>query len=122
MSEKILVHESRDLGTDRRVVQKQLQLGLALSFVLMAVGFLLAFFTAGERVESRGYRLDEFLGGAQNSAATLMFAGVLVLALTPPLRVLMLTFLWGREKDWKFVVISVIVMITLLVSVWLGGA
>jgi uncharacterized membrane protein len=51
----------------------------------------------------------------------LMGAGVLLLGLTPVFRVLMLIFLWYREKDWKFAIIALIVFSTLMVSISLGG-
>lgn len=51
----------------------------------------------------------------------LLGIGVLILALTPAIRVITLTILWAREKDWKFVGISVVVILALIISVALGG-
>jgi len=46
--------------------------------------------------------------------------GVLVLALTPALRVLAVMLIWWRERDWRFVGVAVAVVATLAVGLMLG--
>jgi len=47
----------------------------------------------------------------------LMGAGVVVLALTPVARVLVLIGLWVRERDWRFVAVAGVVLVVLGVAV-----
>lgn len=63
----------------------------------------------------------ELLSESLTLGDRLLGIGVLVLALTPAIRVITLTILWTREKDWKFVGVSVMVIIALIISVSLGG-
>jgi uncharacterized membrane protein len=56
-----------------------------------------------------------------SSGNRLMGLGVLFLGLTPVLRVAMLIYLWCRERDWKFAAVALVVFITLLISISLGG-
>jgi len=50
----------------------------------------------------------------------LMAIGVLALALTPVLRVTSLIVLWALERDWRFVGVAVVVLLTLAASLVLG--
>jgi uncharacterized membrane protein len=49
-----------------------------------------------------------------------MAIGVLVLALTPIVRVAALVFIWVRERDWRFVAVAAFVMTMLVVSILAG--
>ena len=49
-----------------------------------------------------------------------MALGVLVLAATPLFRVLALVVLWTRERDWRFVVVALLVVATLSMAIVVG--
>jgi uncharacterized membrane protein len=51
----------------------------------------------------------------------LMGCGILALALTPAARVLILLGLWARERDWRFVAVAGVVVVTLAIAVAVGG-
>jgi uncharacterized membrane protein len=107
------------LATDRKVVQFLLRSGLGLSVILMFVGLVISL-SSGETTPTPVEMKNIFAPGI-SLGNHLMGAGVLLLGLTPVLRVLMLVYLWYREKDWKFAIIALIVFVTLMVSISLGG-
>ena len=51
----------------------------------------------------------------------LLGLGVLALAMTPALRVVTLLYLWGKEKDYRFMLVAAVVMVTLALSIFLGA-
>jgi uncharacterized membrane protein len=111
--------ESSALATDRKVVQFLLRAGLALSVVLMLLGLVISL-SSGETTPTPVEMKALFSPGI-SLGNHLMGGGVLLLGLTPVLRVLMLVYLWYREKDWKFAIIALIVFATLMVSISLGS-
>ncbi len=111
--------ESSALATDRKIVQFLLRAGLWLSVVLMLLG-LVTSLGSGETTPTP-VEMKALFAPCISPGNHLMGAGVLLLGLTPVLRVLMLVYLWYREKDWKFAIIALIVFATLMVSISLGG-
>lgn len=104
---------------DRDAVQWLLRGGLALAVVLMTVGFAVRL-AAGETA-APGVSLTQVLRGDASRGDWLMGLGALVLGLTPGLRVLTLLVLWTRERDWRFVGVAALVVVTLAVSLALGA-
>lgn len=90
-----------------------------ISMVLMMAGLIVNISTG--HIESVSVPMFGLFSDSLALGDRLLGIGVLVLALTPALRVVTLTILWTREKDWKFVGISVLVIIALIISVTLGG-
>lgn len=103
---------------DRDVVQWLLRSGLALAVGLMAVGFVVRA-VSGEAA-APGVSLKQVLSGDASRGDWLMGLGALVLGLTPGFRVLTLLVLWTRERDWRFVAVAALVVVTLTVSLLLG--
>lgn len=61
-----------------------------------------------------------FAGLAQGSPLAIIALGLLVLLATPVLRVLVSIFAFAVERDWRYTVITTIVLVILLVSFFLG--
>jgi hypothetical protein len=100
----------------RRFVQRLLRSGLALSFGLMATGFVAKLAQGAHDAPAvRLFRLGHGPG-----ADTIMAVGVLVLALTPALRVLSLIVLWTRERDWRYVRVAIVVLLVLVAAALVG--
>jgi uncharacterized membrane protein len=92
-----------------------LRIGLGLSVILFASGLLVRLASGVDDAPSaRAWHLDGDLG------LMLSTLGVTVLALTPALRVLALVVLWWRERDWRFVAVSLAVVLTLATGVLVG--
>ena len=100
-----------------------LRVGVFTSSVLMAAGLLLAALQPAQTASEYSPTLKELLrglvSGELNSASgspafTLLFAGLLVLMLTPFLRVLAALFAFLAEKDWRFVGIAAVVFFILV--------
>lgn len=104
---------------DRDAVQWLLRGGLALAVGVMAAGFAVRL-AAGE-TSAPAVSVTQVLRGEAARGDWLMGLGALVLGLTPGLRVLTLLVLWTRERDWRFVGVAALVVVTLAVSLALGA-
>lgn len=104
-------------------MSRVLRFGVTLSSLLMAAGLLIASLqsaplpmpernpTLGELIRQLGS--GQLLGTSGSSAITLMFAGLVLLMLTPSLRVITTLVVFRAEKDWKFVGIATLVFLLL---------
>ena len=121
MSTEILT--AREKSDIERVVEhwvgRVLRLGVLGSASLMIAGLLLAWFTTGSiqppsENPSPGEVLRNLFAGSLDPA-TLIFAGLLVLMLTPFVRVLTAAVGFAVEKDKPFVAVALVVF-TMLVG------
>jgi len=111
----------KDSGTHHLVerwVGRTLRFGVWTSAGLMVAGLLLAWLSAGSlRLPSEnptpGEVFRSLLAGSLDPV-TLMFAGLLLLMLTPFLRVLTAAAGFAAEKDRRFVVVALVVFAMLL--------
>ena len=112
-----------------RWTSRVLRLGVWVSASLMIIGLLLATISPSAVVPlstnpSLG-NLAERMFSTTVDPVTLMFAGLVMLMLTPVLRVMTAIFGFAVERDWRFVVVSSIVMLMLageiIYSVFLKG-
>ncbi|MDR0898830.1 MAG: DUF1634 domain-containing protein [Lactobacillaceae bacterium] len=80
-----------------------LRIGAGIAFTLMGIGLV--------------------LGVIGNALSTpFMMYGVLVLIVTPTIRVIASIFMFAKDKDYKFVWITVIVLLILVVAFLIGKA
>lgn len=103
---------------DSLLVQRLLQTGLACAAVLMAAGLVVQL-ASGARI-SMPVRMVELTYASIPIGERLMGIGILVLAFTPVLRVVMLAGLWIRERDWRFVLVALSVVLTLGLAIAAG--
>ena len=108
----------QELATERDLVTNLLRGGLALSTLLMLAGVIVSL--ASGHVRPIAVSMDDLFRGGLSLGERLMGTGILVLAATPAFRVIALLFLWIRERDWRFVIVAAIVIITLSLSIILG--
>jgi uncharacterized membrane protein len=104
---------------ERRDVQWLLRIGLASAAALMLAGLLAAMLGGplpGTAWEPRGV-----LTAGQALSVRLSGLGILVLAATPAFRVVTLIALWVRERDWKYVVVGIVVAVVLSLAIAAGG-
>ncbi len=90
-----------------------LKLGIWVSAGLMVLGLLMGYAGILPLILTGGNpRLEElareFFSRSLN-ATTLMYGGLVILMVTPVLRVLTAIVGFGAEKDWKFVCVSCVV-------------
>ena len=109
--------EQYEVALIRHLVQWLLRIGLAISVILMTVGFGVKLATGDQR--SASVRLFE-LGQSMRTGDRLMAVGILVLAATPALRVVSLVVLWAWERDWRFVTVALVVVLTLASAIAIG--
>jgi uncharacterized membrane protein len=103
---------------DRRLVQWILRTGLAIALVLFVVGIGVDVATGVN--DAPAVALSEILT-IPLVGERLMALGVLVLGLTPGVRVLVLLVLWTRERDYLFAAVAAIVVVLLVCAAALGG-
>jgi uncharacterized membrane protein len=100
-------------------VGKLLRAGVTISFIVLLIGLLVAA-VRGEpagappsinELPSALYRID---------AAVVLGIGVIVLILTPVVRVVATIFIFGRERNRTFVAVAAIVLFNLTLGFLLG--
>lgn len=102
----------------RRFIQVLLRASLAGSVSLMLVG-LVIWVAGGQRTAPPTTPSELF--GTLEVGHRLMLAGLLLLAITPALRVMALLVLWARERAWRFAGTAALVLLVLGVALWAGG-
>jgi uncharacterized membrane protein len=100
-----------------RFVQWVLRLGLALSCVLLAAGLAIALAT-GQHVAAP-LRLHHILSDG-TVADRVIALGLLLLAMTPVVRVLSLVVIYALERDRKFVIVALAVVAVLTAAILSG--
>jgi uncharacterized membrane protein len=112
-----------------RWTSRVLRLGVWVSASLMIFGLLLATMYPSSIVPlsinpSLGNLAERMLSDTFDPL-TLMFTGLVVLMLTPVLRVITAVFGFAIERDWRFVVVSSVVLFLLVseivYSLFVGG-
>ncbi len=98
-----------------RVPQLVMRVGLAVAFALMVVG-IVWHLIAGAPIEPMRLRA---LGDA-DAAAQVLTAGVLVLAVTPAVQLVVLAVDWWRRGDRRYALVAVAVLVVLAGGVLLG--
>jgi uncharacterized membrane protein len=101
-----------------RYVQWVLRVGLFGSVVAMTIGLSIHLASGAE--DAPAVRLWALFQHTSDAGLALTAIGILMLALTPVFRVLVLVPLWWRERDYRFVAVALAVLATLALSVVLG--
>jgi uncharacterized membrane protein len=110
-----LVDRASSEINNRRAIKILLQSGLFLSTMLMFSGVFLSFYQGHSQILK--LEMGQLFSPTTPLADRFLVWGIFTLALTPVLRVLALIVLWLRERDWKFVAISIFVFGALLYSI-----
>lgn len=108
----------------QRLMGRVLRVGVALSSFLMALGLLIGALQATpipmpNRNPTLGELLSQILSGqlfsmTGSSAITLMFTGLVVLMLTPFIRVATALVIFWKEHDRRFTNIALVVLLMLM--------
>jgi uncharacterized membrane protein len=112
--------------TTELVISVVLRGGVLLSAAIITLGTALFFWRAltghGGAAESAfPHTLGDTLAGVgAGSPAAIIVLGLLVLLATPLLRIIVSAATFARERDWRYVAITLVVLAILLVSFALG--
>jgi len=106
-----------DSHAAHRFVQWVLRLGLAISCVMLAIGVAIALAT-GEHVAAP-IRLHHLLSEGTVADRVIGF-GLLLLAMTPVVRVLSLVVIYAIERDRKFSLVAIVVVVVLAAAILSG--
>lgn len=102
--------------------------GVIASLVLEVIGLVLFYQTYGQLgishdktlfIQGRNFFtfvFDQVRGNNEGAALRFMTLGIVVLLLTPYLRVVLSAFYFGREKNYKYVIITLFVLVVLTLS------
>lgn len=102
----------------RHIVGRVLRAGLVVASLLMVAGVLGKALTTDASTPALELRR---LLTPPTAADGLLSGGVLVLAATPFVRVLVLAAVWARIRDWRFVITAGVVLALLVAATLLGG-
>jgi len=101
-----------------KFIAKILQIGVSLSLILFCISIVESFFNKTNHFE------QSFIGILKGlytfDANATFYTGVIVLMLTPVVRVLCLATLYLIEGDFRFSLISILVFLILIFSVYFG--
>jgi uncharacterized membrane protein len=105
------------------VISKSLKIGVILSAVITLVGFAMFLITGNSGYPDKFFPTDPlqiFAGVAALKPYAIILTGLMILILTPVLRVGISIILFLKEKDYKFTVITAVVFVILIISFLLG--
>ncbi|MBI2620186.1 MAG: DUF1634 domain-containing protein [Ignavibacteriales bacterium] len=103
-----------------QLIGRVLRVGVWLSVVLLSAGLI--FFAAEGVSEASSVSLKDFFprvfgsGDSLSPGFKLLYAGLIVLVLTPLVRVVMTLVMFFREREWSFFTISLFVSGMLIVE------
>ncbi|MGB9755407.1 MAG: DUF1634 domain-containing protein [Desulfurella sp.] len=101
-----------------KLIARILQIGISLSMILFCVAIIESFFS---KSNSHDVSFFGILKGLYLlDAFSTFYAGIVILMLTPVIRVLFLAFGYLIEGDLRFSLMSVLVFIILIFSVYFG--
>lgn len=104
-------------------VSKSLRVGVFLSAIVISVGLVLFLVSGESGYPGETYPTllkDIFLGAVNMKPFAIILAGLVLLILTPIMRVGVSILVFLKEKDWLYVVISTIVFLILISSFFFG--
>ena len=107
-----------------RAIGITLRLGVALSVALIFIGIFLILVNGSwgdlSGVNSSTFSFAQIVSGLfQLDGISFMFAGLIVLIATPITRVLISIFGFFFERNWLYVIITLIVFINLMVAIFI---
>lgn len=105
-------------------ISRLLRAGGAISFVFIVIGFLLALTQQPQTVRGRVMsHWNQVLSGlTRGDGQAIIMLGLLILIATPVLRVALSALLLARDRDRRFVWMTLLVLLFLLTSFVLGKA
>ncbi|MCC6526731.1 MAG: DUF1634 domain-containing protein [Polyangiaceae bacterium] len=98
-------------------MQLVLRAGLVIASSLMAAGVTVHLVSG--QAQAPGVPLFSIFA-ERDPGALLTALGVVVLGMTPMVRVIALLAIWTRERDWKFAAVALAVVVVLVIAVVLG--
>lgn len=113
--------QGHHLARLNRLIQVALLSGLILSMALMLIGTLLYFSGSGSDGELAIAFGTLLTGLAAGNPLAFMVTGIVVLMITPALRVLVAALGYLLEGDWRYALVSLGVVVVLAVSVLIGA-
>lgn len=99
------------------LVARTLMIGVAVSFVLIAIGLVEAMLHPQPLLVTSPSPAEVAGGIFRANAAATVMAGLLVLMLTPFARVVVLLYEFARDREGSFVAISIVVLFLLIASI-----
>lgn len=126
--ERKLIERSIAEGEEAIILGRVLRIGVSIAGVLVLVGLALFFIgghggpanldaALGKGVEIQRTSPRDIVDGLRaGSSGSFILLGLLVLILTPTVRVAMTAVFFARHKDWTFVILAGIVLVLLLIG------
>ncbi|GIP29851.1 membrane protein [Paenibacillus sp. J23TS9] len=119
------MNEKSEIQDVELAVSRWLRVGVIISAAVIVLGLILLFIQGGSGYPENFYPhtlSDIFSGTAQLKPYAVITTGLILLILTPVLRVAISIWVFVREGDKLYVIITSIVLIILIISFILGKA
>lgn len=114
-------NQQQSVDSLARAVHWTLLAGLVCSVLLMLAGLTLALLSDQPRMELPGLEVINLVRLVWRlNGVAIMQLGILMLLLTPMLRVMVLAIGWVAERDWRMALVAVVVLVLLAISLALG--
>lgn len=128
---KVMTHEKFGEKDFQSIIGNLLRYGVWISLSVAFIGGIIYLMNHGGDIEDYSVFKENdrnifevitaiYNGVIQGNGESIIFFGVILLFLTPVLRVLLSLFSFLLEKDYLYVVITLIVIFIILISVSLG--
>ncbi len=114
-------NSTHDVDPLARAVQIVLLTGLIPSGILLALGLIVALASGQPRPDTPPAGFGVLIRTAPHGESVSMLElGVLLLMLTPLLRVIVLAVGWASQRNWRFAPVAVVVLSLLAISLAIG--
>ena len=113
------VRSHRDIDL---VVRRSLIVSLAVGLAFLLVGLALAAMGRGEIPSDVSGLQEAWRSAADLQAEGFCVLGILVVIVTPFVRVIGSAVVFAHDRDWRFVLVTLAVLAVMVVTVWLGVA
>lgn len=100
--------------------RRALLTGVLTSAGVLLIGLALAFLRQDPRPNEPPALLEMLRGLSRLQSVSLIYAGLLLLAATPILRVVVMIGVYGRRREWFMLAVSLTVFVFIAIGVLLG--
>lgn len=115
--------ENKSMDEMEIIISRSLQVGVLGSAAVILIGFLLFMITGNSGYAQDSYPTNPLLilqGLVALKPYAIILAGLFLLILTPVFRVGVSILVFLKEKDYRYVIITTIVFVILIISFLLG--
>lgn len=111
-----------DIRSTEEIIVKLLRIGVLISATLIMIGLIMMYIKGGADYKNSDIASFGvvFKGILEFEPVSIIMLGLLVLIITPVLRVAISLLVFAREKDYLYVKVTAVVLFILVISFFIG--